>query len=120
MIRPSGSHLAVYLHVAPIDFRKQINGLAALVHDDMELDPFSPSVFAFTNRRRTAVKMLAWERNGFLMWHKKLEKHRFHWPRVADGGGVARLSVQELNWMLDGIDLRQFKPHTALQYQYAA
>lgn len=121
MIRPGNDGAPVYLHVAPVDFRKQINGLAALVENELDMDAFSPAVFAFTNRRRNAVKLLAWERNGFVLWLKKLERDRFHWPRAVSGdGSVATMSAQELNWLLDGIDLRHFKPHQVLNYQYAA
>jgi transposase len=57
----------VYLHRAPIDFRAGINSLALLVEETMGLDPFSPAVFAFCNRRRDRMKLLFYERSGFVM-----------------------------------------------------
>jgi len=81
MIRPSGSGVEVYVCLEPVDFRKQSAGLAALVQVELELDPFAPALFVFTNRRRTGVKILTWERNGFVLWFKRLERHHFHWPR---------------------------------------
>ncbi len=55
------------------------------------------------------MKILYWERNGFVLWQKRLERDRFHWPR-GDGETVI-LSGQELNWLLDGFDLRHWRPH---------
>ena len=118
--------MPVYLCLEPVDFRKQAAGLAALVQVHLELDPFAEAIFAFTNRRHTAVKLLVWERNGHVLWHKRLERDRFRWPDVAAGakaGGTAAtitLSVEALNFLLDGLDLRFWRPHTALEYRYAA
>jgi transposase len=55
-----------------------------------------------------------------VLWHKRLERERFHWPRPGAGEPTVQLSVQELNWLLDGLDLRRWQPHAALHYQYAA
>jgi len=120
MIRPSDSGVEVYLCLEPVDFRKQATGLAALVQVGLELDPFAPSLYVFTNRRRSAVKILMWERNGFILWHKRLERQRFHWPRESAGEATVSLNVQELNWVLDGLDLSKWQPHVALSYQYVA
>jgi len=120
MIRPSGSGVEVYLCLEPVDFRKQATGLAALVQVGLELDPFAPALFVFTNRRRSAVKILTWERNGFILWHKRLERQRFHWPRGVARNATVSFSVQELNWILDGLDLAKWQPHAALSYQYVA
>ncbi|MEO7128733.1 MAG: IS66 family insertion sequence element accessory protein TnpB [Rhodoferax sp.] len=65
-------NLAVYLHREPIDFRKSINGLAALVEHDLELDPFAAAVYVFGNRRRDRVKILGWSRNGFWLLQNQL------------------------------------------------
>ncbi|CAN0291621.1 unnamed protein product [Phaeothamnion confervicola] len=114
MMRPANSLPAVYLCVAPVDFRLQINGLAACVQGALLLDPLSEQLFAFTNRRRTRVKILYWERNGFVLWQKRLERDRFHWPR--GNSATVTLSGQELNWLLDGFDLRHWRPHAPLSY----
>lgn len=114
MIRPSGESLPVYLCLAPLDFRKQITGLAEIVQGELELNPFEPAVFGFVNRRRNQCKLLCWERNGFVLWTKRLERERFCWP---DQDGVTvSLSVQQLNWLLDGLDLSRWRPHRPLQF----
>jgi len=61
------------------------------------------------------VKILYWERSGFCMWQKRLEKARFKWPRKAESD-VIILSGQQLNWLLDGYDVMRFKPHERLHY----
>ena len=62
----------------------------------------------YETRSRSKLKILVWERNGFLLWYKRLERHRFHWPRVGDT--VLTLSGAELNRLLDGYDV-WMKPH---------
>jgi transposase len=109
--------LAVYVHRAPVDFRKSVNGLAALVEQSMRLDAFARACFVFANRRRDKVKILGWERNGFWLLYKRLEEERFAWP---EGGEVIELTVGELHWLLAGIDLRALKPHRLLEFRRAS
>lgn len=115
MIRP-GSELRVYLCREPVDMRKSIDGLSLLVQEAMALNPFEAAVFVFGNRRRDKVKLLFWERNGFVVWYKRLEEERFKWPDRLEGAAV-RLCGQELNWLLDGYDIQLMQRHKALHYQ---
>jgi transposase len=106
----------VHLCREAVDFRKAINGLSALVAEELRLDPFSAHVFGFANRRRDQVKLLVWERNGFVLWQKRLEQDRFPWPRGEGEGAVLEVSGRELNWLLDGIDVFRLRPHAALHF----
>ena len=116
MIRPDPS-TAVYLYAEPVDMRKSIDGLALLVEQELDLSPFSPALFVFCNRGRDKIKLLYWERNGFVLWYKRLEKFRFYWP----GGDLEQpLTGLELNRLLDGYDLRPPTPHPALRYSTIA
>ena len=72
----------VYLHKEPVDFRKSINGLGAIVQEEMKLDPFSSALFIFCCARRKRIKILYWDRTGFALWYKKLEENLFPWPMV--------------------------------------
>lgn len=74
------SNLQVYLALGSTDMRKAINSLSILVQEQLELNPFTGSFFVFSNRRRTMIKILYWDRNGFCLWQKRLEKHHFKWP----------------------------------------
>ncbi len=105
----------VHLCREPVDFRKAINGLSILVAEELELDPFSSQVFAFCNRKRNQVKLLVWERNGFVLWQKRLEKDRFPWPR-SNRAEVLEVTGRELNWLLDGIDVFEQRPHEELSF----
>ena len=115
MMRPANDLPVVYLSREVVDFRKGINGLSILVEDTLSLDPFSEHLFVFCNRRRNRVKILYWERSGFCLWQKRLEKARFHWPRKADGE-IVTLTSQQLNWLLDGYDITRMKPHKKLDF----
>src|SRR5690606_15569958 len=109
--------LRVYLHREAIDFRVGINGLAALVEHALGLDPFAQAVYVFRNRRRDRVKILAWNRNGFWLMMKRLEEDRFIWPNMAT---VPTLTIEELHWLLDGIDLAVVRKHPQRVYARVA
>jgi len=115
MMRPDSTIEAVYLCKAAVDFRKGINGLSILVESTLALSPFSEHLFVFINRSRDKIKILYWEKSGFCLWQKRLEKEKFKWPRHCEEA-VVSLTGQQLNWLLDGYDLRQMKPHTSLHY----
>ena len=108
----------VYIASGATDMRKSINGLALLVSDQLELNPLSGHLFAFCNRRRDIVKILYWDRNGFCLWHKRLEKDRFRWPETEED--VLAVHGHELAWLLDGLSLDQRMAHQELQYEIMA
>lgn len=111
---PSFPAPKVFLAVGATDMRKSINGLSILVADRMELDPFTGHLFAFCNRKRDIIKILYWDRNGFCLWHKRLEKERFAWPESRQE--VLKLDRRQLNWLLDGLALEQRTAHQRLNY----
>jgi transposase len=94
--------------------RKEINGLSVLVEGKLELDPFSGYLFVFCNRRRTTVKVLFWDRNGFALYQKRLEKDRFKWPESREE--VMQVTGRELSFLLEGLDLTSIHPHRELRY----
>jgi transposase len=115
MLRPDRGIERVYLHRAPVDMRKQIDGLAILAKDVIQQDPTCGALFAFINARRNKLKLLVWERNGFVIWYKRLERDKFHWPRGGEQD-VVILTGEQLNWLLDGYDVWRMKPHEALRF----
>jgi transposase len=116
MMRFSEPAWPVYVCARPVDFRKGMGSLAVLVESQFQLNPFAEAVFVFTNRRYAAIKILYWERNGFCLWQKRLEKDRFVWPK-ANSEGIIELSVQQLEWLLAGFDINRMKPHQVLVYR---
>jgi transposase len=110
-------NLKVYLHRDAVDGRKSINGLAALVEQALGLDPFAAAVYVFCNKPRNRIKLLLWDRTGFWLLFKRLEADRFIWPRES---AVLELSVEQLHWLLDGIDLRAMHKHPQRTYARAS
>jgi len=104
----------VFLAVGHVDMRKSIDSLAILVSQGFALDPLAGHMFAFSNRRRTMVKILYWDRNGFCLWQKRLERERFRWPESREE--VLVLGHRELRWLLDGLDIEQGKAHGTYRY----
>lgn len=115
MLRPDRGIACVYLHRAPVDMRRQIDGLVVLAKDVIGQDPTSGALFGFINARRDKLKLLVWERNGFIVWYKRLERQKFHWPRAGDAD-VVTLTGEQLNWLLDGYDVWRMKPHDVLHF----
>lgn len=109
--------LKVYLHREPVDFRLSINGLAVLVEQGLGLDPFAACAYVFSNRRRDRVKILGWERNGFWLLLKRLEKDRFIWPSA---DSAPTLTAEQLHWLLEGIDIAVVQRHRHLRYASVA
>lgn len=103
----------IYLHVHSIDFRKSINGLLAIVEGELKMNAFTGALFLFCNKKRDKLKCLYWDKTGFAMWYKRLEKHKFKWPSEAELSHM-HLSEQQLNWLLSGFDVMGHQP---LQYR---
>lgn len=113
--RPADDLPHIYLYRQPVDFRKSHRGLAAIVEMELGHDVFDGCLYAFTNRRKDKIKCLFWEDNGFVLYYKSLSEEKFHWP--AGNEKIACLSVQEINWLLDGYDISRLKPHKKLRYE---
>jgi transposase len=110
--------LQVYLHREPIDFRAGINSLAVLVQETMDLDPFAPAVYAFCNRRRDRMKLLFFDRSGFVLVLKRLTaEDKFRWPRRQEA--VVTLTTEQLHWIIDGIDIDAMVRHPLRHYRVA-
>jgi len=103
----------VYLACGNTDLRKSTDGLAALVREGFNLDPFSPCLFVFCNHRRDKIKILEWDHNGFWLYYRRLEKGRFRWPS-GPGDRAMAVTRRELRWLLDGLSLEQKKAHPAV------
>ena len=104
----------IWFYRQPIDFRKQIDGIVILVADTLQKDPVSGQLFVFRNKKADKLKMLYWENQGFWLLYKRFEKGIFKFPCVVDE--AMELSMQQLQWLLSGIDFTQQKPPEKCQY----
>ena len=104
--------IPIYIKSGSTDMRKQINGLTIQVQEVMELDPFSEALFMFCNKKRKLLKIIYWERNGFWLFLKRLEKDKFPWPDNREE--VEKITREELEMLLGGIDF--FGKHKPLNY----
>jgi len=110
------TQVKIFLRPGRTDMRKAINGLTVIVQEEMKHDPLSGSVFIFCNRERKLLKAVYWDKTGFWLSQKRLEKNRFPWPQ--DEEEARELTVEELKMLLAGIDF--FKAHKELFYKRVA
>lgn len=94
----------IYVAVGPSDLRRSIDGLSALVRERFGSDPFSGHLFLFRNRRGDRLKILVWDRSGFWVLYKRLERGTFAWPQGEEPGPV-ELRAGELMMLLSGLDV---------------
>jgi len=116
LMRPPKSLKQVYLYRNAIDFRKSYLGLAAIVEQELGHNPFTGTLYAFTNRQKNKLKCLFWDANGFVLYYKSLAEEKFKWPK--QGESLITLTGEQMNWLLDGYDISLMKPHKQLCYEH--
>lgn len=114
-MRSFRSFETILLHRLPVDGRKQINGLVILAQEAMRVNPVDGGLFVFVNKGRDTIRLLYWDKSGFAMWVKRLEKERFRWP-LKMSEEVVHLAYKQLAWILDGLDIMQLQPHKPLHF----
>ena len=108
----------IFIGATPIDMRKSIDGLMAIVQEELEKDAYSGHLFVFVSRRCDRVKILTWDRGGFILYYKRLEQGRFRMPAVPKDALGIQLDATQLTMLLDGIDYshvrrpKQWAPQT--------
>ena len=101
MIVPPGP-LRVLAATKPVDFRKGMDGLAALVKEHVKADPFSGVIYVFRAKRADRLKMIFWDGTGMVLVSKRLDEGKFKWPKIVDG--VMRLTPAQFSTLLEGLD----------------
>lgn len=110
-----GNFSKIFLAIKPVDFREQTYGLAAQVQDALgDAASEARSLFIFTNKRKTTIRVLYWDLRGFALWTKILEKDRFKWPRKSEDAKIL-ISQWELKWILQGVDIEKIKVHEPIK-----
>ena len=100
-----GAATRIYVATGATDMRKGFNGLYGLVRDQLLCDPLSGHLLLFSNAQHNRLKIIFWDRSGFWVCAKRLEKGRFHWPEPRPAQNKVVLSHEELALLLGGIDL---------------
>ena len=98
----------IFLATRPVDFRKGMDGLAAMVQQVLQTDPFQGDVFIFRPKRADRVKILVYDGTGLCLYAKRLEAGRFCWPLPTEG--VVHLSAAQLATLLEGLPWHQLQP----------
>jgi transposase len=102
----------IFVYTAPADMRKSFSGLSALVEQHMRLDSLSGHLFVFRNRRADKLKALYWDRDGYALWYKRLERGTFPLTLPADASEEPchiEMRPSELSMLLDGVDVARVK-----------
>lgn len=110
------SQTKVYLRPGTTDLRKAVNGLNGIIEYEMQGQPLSGSVYLFCNRERKLLKALYWDKSGFWLCQKRLEKEKWPWPENEQA--AMELSGEEVKMLLSGIDF--FRAHKELHYERTA
>lgn len=95
----------IYIACGYTDMRKSIDGLATLVQQHFQMDPFAPVLFLFCGRRCDRIKALLWEPDGFLLLYKRLENGKFQWPRSE--AELKPITWQQFRWLMEGLNPEQ-------------
>ena len=96
-----GKPVRVLVATRPVDFRKGMDGLTALVREHLRDDPFSGAIFVFRSKRADRVKLVWWDGSGLCLFAKRLEDGRFYWPPIEDG--TIKLSGAQLSALIEGM-----------------
>ena len=102
----------VYIACGYTDLRRGIDGLASMVQEAFNLNPFSNTLFLFCGRRRDRIKALYWEGDGFVLLYKRLESGAFQWPRSE--AEARALTPQQYRWLMEGLSIDQPKAHKSI------
>lgn len=99
----------IFIHREPVDMRKSINGLSEIVQYENMGNLRDPHLFVFCGRKRDVIKVLYFDKSGFCVWMKRLEKEKFPWPKKSPLD-VVTLTSEQFAWLLEGYDVWKVKP----------
>jgi transposase len=103
----------IFISSGPTDMRRSIDGLMSIVKDELEGDAYSGHLYVFVSRRADRVKILTWDKGGFVLYYKRLERGVFRLPHMDANAMAVEIDATQLSMLLDGIDysrVRRPKP----------
>lgn len=116
VMKAASSFTQIFLHREPVDMRRGINGLSELVQTSGMSDLRGKNLFVFSGRRKHSIKVLYFDRSGFCLWQKRLEKDKFPWPKKLSET-VVSLTPQQFTWLLEGFDVWRIKPFADANFE---
>lgn len=96
----------IYIAYGPTDFRKQTSSLCSIIKDNFKMNPYDKSAYIFCNKKRTSIRVICYDKNGFVLAQKTLletEKMKFQWPR--NSSELKNISKQQLSWLMSGLNI---------------
>ena len=95
----------IFLVVDPVDFRKSVDGLTAIIQLELQRNPLASGCYVFCNKAHDKIKLIEWDFNGFWLSYKRLESGKFKWPKSTMS--VTSISRQQYDWLMNGLDIYQ-------------
>ena len=112
---PDLSQISVKFYSKSVDMRKSIDGLSLLVSSTLLDNPVSGNLYVFYNKKLDKLKILYWDNNGFCLYYKRLEKCKFILTPLTSP--AITITINQLKWLLDGLDISKIKPHEKPSYK---
>lgn len=106
----------IFIHRDPVDMRRGIRGLSEIVESAQMGNWNENALFVFCGRRKNSIKILYFDKSGFALWQKLLDREKFHWPRKVTTPVVVMTSEQ-LSWLLEGFDVMKMRPFAELKIE---
>ena len=108
------ANLKIFLNNKPTDMRKSIDGLSGMVFEELKQKPDSENLYIFFNKAKDKIKILYWDRNGFILHYKKLEKGKFKIVNL--DADIIEITEKQLTWLLAGLDFNLMRDFSELDY----
>jgi len=107
----------IYVYTDPVDMRKAVNGLITILLEEFDKNPQTGDLYVFVNRTRDKIKCLAWDKNGFVLYYKRLEQGRFNFSKYLKNGEIV-ISETQLKALLMGLDFYLVGENYSKNFEY--
>jgi len=108
-------NMKIFVALEPVDMRKSINGLSVEVIEALDNKPQSGDLYIFRNKSSSLIKALFWDTDGFVLIYKRLEEHKFKFPKITTTQALS-INSKQLRWLLSGFDFTRINNKTKLEF----